>query len=70
MYSPPFSTAVLLITLVLIINHMTILRLVSGLLLIAIIIFRVRYEEKIFSGYFSDYSLYKQRTYKLIPFIF
>jgi len=49
---------------------MTILRLISGLLLIAIIIFRVRYEEKIFSGYFSDYSLYKQRTYKLIPFIF
>ena len=66
----PFPIAVLLITFVLIINHLTILRLVSWLLLIVIIIFRVRYEEKIFSEYFNDYSLYKQRTYKLIPFIF
>ena len=66
----PFSTAVLFITFVLVVNHLTILRLIIWLLLFAIIIFRVRYEEKIYSQYFNDFSLYKQRTYKLIPFVF
>ena len=66
----PFSTAVLFITLVLIINHLTILRLIIWLLLLIVLILRVRYEEKVFSEYFSDFSLYRQRTYQLIPFIF
>jgi len=66
----PFSTSVLLITFALVINHLTILRLIILLLLLATIIFRVRYEEKVFSQYFSDFPIYKQKTCRLIPFVF
>ena len=59
----PFSTAIILITFVLIINHVSLLRLVLWILLLAIIIFRTRYEGKTYSQYFNDFSLYKQRTY-------
>lgn len=66
----PFSTAIILITFVLIINHVSLLRLVLWILLLATIIFRTRYEEKIYSQYFNDFPLYKQRTYRLIPFLY
>ena len=66
----PFSSALLLISLILILNYITLARLVAWVAFIVIIFLRVRYEEKIFTSYFNDYKLYKQRTYNLFPFIY
>lgn len=66
----PFSTALILISLVLIINNFDLLRFVLWALLIVVIVLKTRYEETIFSRFFNDFSLYRQRTYRLIPFIY
>lgn len=66
----PFSTALIIISLALIINHISLFRLIVWLVLLIVIVFRVRYEEKVYSEYFNDFSLYRQRTYRLIPFVY
>jgi len=66
----PFSTAIMLVSLVLMMNHFTLVRFVVWILLIIVLVLRTRYEEKVYAGYFNDFSLYKQRTYKLIPFVY
>jgi len=66
----PFSTALILISLVLIINHSSIARIVAWILLVTVLILRIGYQEKVYAEYFNDFSLYKQRTYKLIPFLY
>lgn len=66
----PFSTALILISFVLIMNHFTLSRFVAWILLMVVLVLRTRYQEKIYAGYFNDFPLYKQRTYKLFPFVY
>lgn len=66
----PFSSALLLITIVLIFNDFDLLRLFLWIMLVLVIVLKTRYDETIFSQYFNDFSLYKQRTYRLIPFVY
>ena len=66
----PYSTAVLFLTLILVINHISVFRIIAWFLLLVVLILRASYEEKIYHEYYNDYSLYKQRTYRLIPFIY
>ena len=66
----PFSSTLIFVSLVLIINHFTLLRFLAWILLVIVLVLRTKYEEKIYAGYFNDFSLYKQRTYKLIPFVY
>ena len=66
----PFSSALIIISLTLILNHISLLRLIVWFVLLVVIILRVQYEEKIYSEYYSDFPLYRQKTYRLIPFVY
>lgn len=65
----PMYTSLLLITLVLILDHFSPLRLFLWLVLLVDLLMKLNYEEELLSEYFKDYSLYKKRTKRLVPFI-
>lgn len=66
----PMYSALLLVTLVLVLNDFSLMRFsVWGILLIDIL-FKLSYEEKLLTLHFKEYSDYKARTKLIIPFIF
>jgi len=54
----------------LVLNHFTLLRLAFWIALIADLLLKMAYEEKLLSRHYQEYSQYQQRTKKLIPFIY
>ncbi len=66
----PMYTALLLITLVLILDHFETYRLALWFILLVVFLMDIRFEEKVFSSYFSDYSLYRDSTYRLVPYVY
>ena len=66
----PLFTSILLISTSLIINYFTITRLAVWLILISFSVFYLFYKDKLLSKSYNDYSLYKQKTYRAIPFLF
>jgi protein-S-isoprenylcysteine O-methyltransferase Ste14 len=66
----PMYAAVLLITLALVLNHLTLLRAGYWLVLAIDLHLKLMYEEKLLLEKYSQYSDYKQRTKRLIPFIY
>ena len=66
----PMYTAVLLVTLMLVINHPTLWRIGSWLVLCTDLYFKFRYEEKLLVAKYSEYSDYMSKTKRLIPFIY
>ncbi|HVY54476.1 MAG TPA: methyltransferase [Thermodesulfobacteriota bacterium] len=66
----PVYTALLVITLTLVIDRLEIEELVLWLLLFIVFIFDIRYEERLYTSYFGDYSLYRDRTSRLIPYVY
>lgn len=66
----PMYAAVLLITLALVLNHLTLLRVGYWLVLVIDLHLKFMYEEKLLLEKYPQYSDYKQRTKRLIPFIY
>jgi len=66
----PMYSAVLLVALSLVLNHFTLLRMILWLVLLADLIIKMTYEEKLLSKHYREYSQYQQQTRKLIPFIY
>ena len=66
----PIYTSGIFITLIWIINDFSYLRLFVWLLLVFILNIKTLYEEKILDKEFSDYKYYKNKTKKLIPFLY
>lgn len=62
-------TALLLVTLVLILDHFEIYWLALWFILLVVFLMDIKFEERMFSSYFSDYSLYRDRTHRLVPFV-
>lgn len=66
----PLYTALLMLTLTLVIGYADTLRIFFWLVQLAATVLKIRTDEVLLSKYYGDFSLYRQRTYKLIPFIF
>ena len=66
----PLYTALLVLTLSLVIGYFDILRVIFWLVQLVATILKIRSDEVLLSKAFGDFSLYRQRTYRLIPFIF
>ena len=66
----PMYLALLLTTLALVIDQFSILRLTIWLALLANLLLKLIYEEKLLTRQDSDYSRYAERTKRLVPFIF
>ena len=62
--------SVLLVTLMLVINNFTLLRIIFWLVLLIDLHFKFLYEEKILLKKYSEYADYKNNTKRLIPFIY
>lgn len=66
----PMYASVLLVTLMLVINDFTLLRIIFWLVLLIDLHFKFLYEEKILLKKYSEYADYKNNTKRLIPFIY
>lgn len=66
----PMYASVLLTTLMLVINHLTLWRIVFWLVLFIDLHLKFNYEENLLLTKFPEYSEYQSKTKKLIPFIY
>ncbi len=66
----PMYLAVLLVVFALISDDFTFWRLLAGILLFVVLIFKLFYEEKLLLAHFKEYSDYMKTTKRFIPFIF
>ena len=66
----PMYAAVLLLTLSLVLSRPTLDRAVAWLILLADLIGKLRYEETLLAKRFPEYSQYRKRTKRLIPFVY
>ena len=66
----PMYASVLLVTLMLVVNHLTLWRIGFWLVLFIDIHFKFSYEEKLLLTKYSEYSDYKSNTKRLVPFIY
>ena len=66
----PVYTAFLVLAVCWIINYVSVIRLVVLLILVVSVLLTVNYYENILSRKLNDFGLYKQKTYRLIPFVY
>ncbi len=66
----PMYASVLLVTLMLVINHLTLWRIGLWLVLFIDLYFKLSYEEKLLLTKYPEYSEYKSKTKRLVPFIY
>ena len=66
----PMYLAQLVLLLPLLVDYFSYLRLLVWLLLLAVLLLKIRFEEKRLSAHFEGYSDYQAKTKKLIPFLF
>jgi protein-S-isoprenylcysteine O-methyltransferase Ste14 len=66
----PMYSSVLLVTLMLVINHLTLWRVGFWMVLFTDLHFKSLYEEELLLTKYSEYSDYKSNTKRLIPFIY
>lgn len=66
----PMYSFLLLVTLALVLDHFSKSRLFIWFILLFDLVIKLSYEEELLSGHFADYSSYKKRTKRLIPFLF
>ena len=66
----PMYLAVLLTMLALVLDQISILRLTIWLVLLADLLLKLIYEEKLLTRQDSDYSRYAERTKRIVPFVF
>mgnify|MGYP001557942077 FL=1 len=66
----PMYTSLLILTLAVIIENFSLLRVMLWFALLCDLLFKLHYEEQLLSEKFQKYSGYKMHSWKLIPFIF
>ncbi|MGH7885550.1 MAG: hypothetical protein ACRENO_07635 [Thermodesulfobacteriota bacterium] len=66
----PFITAIILIAFPLVLSSYTMPRFIILITLFACSFYDILHKDKLFSKNYNDFSLYKQKTYRIIPFIF
>ena len=66
----PMYSSLLLVTLALVLDHFSKFRLFIWIVLLFDLLIKLSYEEELLSVHFTDYSFYKKRTKRLIPFLF
>ncbi len=66
----PMYTSIIIGMIGLLIIHFSIIRLIMFLVLIVVLIIKLNWEEKMLLEKFSGYKNYRERTNKLIPFIY
>lgn len=66
----PMYAAVLLVTLALVLDHPTVIRGVLWITLLANLVFKLTYEERLLAQRFPDYAEYQRNSAALIPYIF
>jgi protein-S-isoprenylcysteine O-methyltransferase Ste14 len=66
----PMYTSLLLVTLALLLTHATPLRLGAATLLLLDLLIKLRYEERLLAGRFPEYADYRDRTWRLLPFVY
>lgn len=66
----PMYAGVLLATLALVVNTWTASRAVVWLILLGDLLLKLEYEESLLNRRFSEYAKYRQRTRRLIPFVY
>lgn len=66
----PMYLSLLLFFIPLVLNDLSLVRLLFLSMLIATLVVKLHYEENLLKATFEDYDQYQQKSYKLIPFIF
>lgn len=66
----PMYSALLLLTLVLVLNSFTWQRMIFWIILFIDLLVKIHYEENILERYFNGYKDYQKNTFKIIPFIY
>jgi protein-S-isoprenylcysteine O-methyltransferase Ste14 len=66
----PMYLAQLILVLPLVIDYFNLPRLVVFILLLAVLLIKIRIEERQLAAHFPEYTDYQQKTKKLIPFIY
>lgn len=66
----PMYSAILLITGSLVLEFFTLLRLIAFILLSGILLYKLRYEERLLERHFPEYKTYKKKTSRLIPYVY
>lgn len=66
----PMYLTLILFALALLIDQYSHFRLIVTLVLLADLLFKIEYEEKLLSKALEDYDDYRQKSWKLIPFIY
>ncbi len=66
----PMYLSILVTFTPLVIDHFSFIRLIVLLVIVIDLLFKLQFEEKILIKYFTNYTAYKQNTYKLIPFLY
>jgi protein-S-isoprenylcysteine O-methyltransferase Ste14 len=66
----PMYSSLILITLALVLDSPSPQRWVTWLLLVATLVVKLNYEEKLLASHFATYSGYVQGTKRLIPFVY
>ena len=66
----PMYMSVLLVTLAWLLDRVTLARLVVWFIVVADLVAKLQYEERLLAKRFSEYAAYQRRTKRLIPFLF
>ncbi|MCF7805035.1 MAG: isoprenylcysteine carboxylmethyltransferase family protein [Candidatus Marinimicrobia bacterium] len=66
----PMYTSVLLTLLPLVLSKLTIFRILWYVLLLVTLCLKCRYEENLLEDHYSGYTEYRNRTWRIIPFLY
>lgn len=66
----PMYTSVLLVTLMMVVNELTVVRIAVWFILLIDLILKLNYEEKLLTNHFDEYKSYLKRTKRLLPFVY
>ncbi len=66
----PITTGIILVTFSLVFSYYSFPRFIIWATLCAVSLYYIVYKDRLFSKNYNDYSLYKQKTYRIIPFLF
>ncbi|MFN3705191.1 MAG: methyltransferase family protein [Thermoflexales bacterium] len=66
----PLYASLLMLTLAIVLDDFTALRAGIWLALFVVLVIKLSYEEQLLAERFPEYAAYRQRTWRLIPFVF
>ncbi len=66
----PMYLALIVAGLGLLLSNMTVIRIFVYLFLIADLLFKLNFEERLLDGHFKNYKKYKEKTFKVIPYVY